>query len=106
MNQKFYTIAIATLIDTFTVYEEKLILRGFDAPVSCLANASTEQNSTILWGQFYFTNMLISETPKFTINATEMIIHNVAIEDEGEYACFSEEAFLVYTVTDITVACT
>ena len=34
-----------------------------------------------------------------------MIIHNVTVEDEGEYACYSEEIAIVYTVIDIIVTC-
>ena len=105
MELKFYTIISIAVTDTFTVYKEKMMLRDFDVPVSCLVNASTEKNNTILWGEFYFTYMLITEAPKYTINVTELIIHNVTIEDEGKYACFSEETALVYTVTDIIVAC-
>jgi len=83
-----------------------MILHGFDIPVSCLVDATIEQNSTILWGQFYPYYMLISETLKYTKNEIKLIIHNVSIEDGGEYACFSAETAMVYTVIDTFVTCT
>ena len=82
-----------------------MLLRGVDNVISCSVNASIEQNNTILWAQFYPANMLITETLKYTINTTELIIHNVNVEDEGEYACYSEEIAIVYTVIDIIVTC-
>ena len=48
---------------------------------------------------------MISETLKYTINTTELIIYNVTVEDGGQYACYSEEIAIVYTVIDIIVAC-
>ena len=62
------------------------------------------QNNTIAWVQFY-PNILISETPKYTLDETELVIHNVTTEDEGEYACYSEEIAIVYTVISIAVSC-
>ena len=96
---------IVTVTDAFIVFEERMILRDVDILISCSVDVSIEQNNTILWAQFYPTNMLISETLKYTINATELIIHNVTVEDEGEYACYSEEIAIVYTVIDIIVTC-
>ena len=29
----------------------------------------------------------------------------VTVEDEGEYACYSEEIAIVYTVVDVIVTC-
>ena len=49
--------------------------------------------------------MSISESLKYTINTTELLIHNLTVEDEGEYACYSEELAIVYAVIDITVTC-
>ena len=49
--------------------------------------------------------MLISETQKYTLNETELIIHNMTIADEGDYACYSEEIAIVYTVIDVSVTC-
>ena len=82
-----------------------MLLRGVDNVINCSVDASIEQNNTIQWVQFYPTKMLISETLKYTINPTELIIHNVTVEDEGEYACYSEEIAIVYTVIDIIVTC-
>ena len=82
-----------------------MILNGFDIRIDCSVNSSIEQNNTILWAQFYPLKVLISETLKYTINATELIIHNVTVEDEGEYACYSEEIAIVYTVVDVIVTC-
>ena len=82
-----------------------MILNHSDILISCSIDVSIEQNNTILWAQFYPTKMLISETLKYTINATELIIYNVTVEDEGEYACYSEEIAIVYTVIDIIVTC-
>ena len=96
---------IVTVTGAFIGYEERMVLRGVDILISCSVDVSIEQNNTILWAQFYPTNMLISETLKYTINATELIIHNVTVEDEGGYACYSEEIAIVYTVIDIIVTC-
>ena len=82
-----------------------MILSGLDLLISCSVDASIKQNNTILWAQFFPRNVLISETLKYTINATELIIHNVTVEDEGEYACYSEEIAIVYAVVDIIVTC-
>ena len=49
--------------------------------------------------------MLISETLKYTINTTELIIHNVTVEDGGQYACYSEEIAIVYMIIDTIVTC-
>ena len=54
---------------------------------------------------FILLIMLISETLKYTINPTKLIIHNVTVEDEGEYACYSEEIAIVYTIIDTIVTC-
>ena len=96
---------IVTVTDIFTVFEERMVLCGVDILISCSVDVLIEQNNTILWAQFYPTNMLISETLKYTINATELIIHNVTVEDKGEYACYSEEIDIVYTVIDIVSRC-
>ena len=98
-------ISIVAVADAFTVYEERMILNGVDILISCSVDALIEQNNTILWAQFYPFNVLISETLKYTINATELIIHSVTVEDEGEYACYSEEIAIVYTVVDVIVTC-
>ena len=98
-------MAIVAVTDAFTVYEEEMILSGFDILIDCSVNSSIEQNNTILWAQFDPLNVLISETLKYTINATELIIYNVTVEDEGEYACYSEEIAIVYTVVDVIVTC-
>ena len=82
-----------------------MVLRGVDTLISCLVDATIEQNNTILWALFYPYNMLISETQKYTLNETELTIHNVTIEDEGDYACYSEEIAIVYTVIDVIVTC-
>ena len=96
---------IVSFTDAFTVYEEEMILSGLDLLISCSVDALIEQNNTILWAQFCPLNVLISEALKYTINATELIIHNVTVEDEGEYACYSEEIAIVYTVVDVIVTC-
>ena len=69
-----------------------------------IINCSVEQNSTIVWAQFY-PNKLISESLKYTIHATELIVHNVSTDDAGEYACYSEELAIAYTVIDVIVTC-
>ena len=97
-------MSIVAVTGAFTVFEEEMILSGFDMIIHCSVDTSIEQNNTILWARFY-PNMLITETLKYTINATELIIHNVTVEDEGEYACYSEEIAIVYTVIDIIVTC-
>ena len=90
--------SVVAVADIFTVYREKMVLRGVDIIISCLLDATIEQNNAILWALFYPYNMLISETLKYTIIETELIIHNTTIEDEGEYACYSKETAKVYTV--------
>ena len=99
-------MSIVAVTGAFTVFEEEMILRSFDIIIDCSVDASIEQNNTILWARFNPSNMLISETLKYTINTTELIIHNVTVDDEGEYACYSEEIAIVYTVIDIIVTCT
>ena len=86
-----------------TVHEKEMTLSGFDILINCSVDVSIEQNSIIRW--VWFDLGLISETLKYTINATELIIYNVTVEDEGEYACYSEEIAIVYTVIDIIVTC-
>ena len=99
-------MSIVAVTGAFTAFEEEMILRHFDIIIHCSVDASTEQNNTILWARFFPpANMLITETLKYTINTTELIIHNATVEDEGEYACYSEELAKVYTVIDIIVIC-
>ena len=88
-----------------TVHEKERALRGFDILINCLVDVSIEQGSNILWVWLGLNLGLISETLKYTTNTTELIIHNVTVEDEGEYACYSEELAKVYTVIDIIVTC-
>ena len=95
------TISIVAVTDAFTVYKERKVSFGFDVLINCSVEFIIEQNNTILWAQFYPFNMLISETLKYTLNDSELIIHNVTVEDEGKYACYSEEIAIVYTVTHI-----
>ena len=97
--------SIVAVADTFTLFEERMALRGVDTLISCLVDATIEQNNTILWALFYPYNMLISETQKYTLNETELTVHNVTIEDEGDYACYSKEIAIVYTVIDVIVTC-
>ena len=79
---------------------EVTILRGSDMTINC----SVEQNGTIAWAHLY-PNNLISESLKYTISATELIVHNVSADDEGEYACYSEELAIAYAVVNVTVTC-
>ena len=73
--------------------------------INCSIGVVTEQNNTIAWGRFNPTSMLISETLKYSVNTAELIIHNVSGEDKGEYACYSEELAIAYTIINITVIC-
>ena len=73
--------------------------------ITCSVNVSVEQNSTITWANSYTQMTLINEKQKYTINATKLIIHNITLEDEGEYICYSEELAIAYTVMDIIVIC-
>ena len=86
------------------VYGERTVLRGNDMIINCSLGTSVEQNSTIAWAHLY-PNKLISESLKYTINATELIIHNVSTDDKGEYTCYSEELAIVYSVVDVIVTC-
>ena len=99
--------SVIAVTGTFTVYEERIALCGFDLLISCSVNVSLNQSSTIAWANlYYYTSMMLaSETQKYTINATELTIHNITVEDEGEYVCYSEELAIVYAVMDIIVAC-
>ena len=99
------TISIVAITGALTVHEREMAQSGFDILINCSVDVSIEQNSTILWVWLGFDLGLISETLKYTINATELIVHNVTVEDEGEYACYSEEIAIVYTVVDIIVKC-
>ena len=49
--------------------------------------------------------ILINEKQKYTINGTKLIIHNISLEDEGEYVCYSEELAIAYTMMDIIIQC-
>ena len=74
--------------------------------INCAVDFSVEQNNTIAWANvLYFSGMVISESLKYTINTTELLIYNLTVEDEGEYACYSEELAIVYAVIDIIVTC-
>ena len=75
--------------------KREIIFRGFDMLINCSVDISIKQNNTIAWIQFD-PNVLISETFKYAINSTELIIHNITAEDEEEYACYSEEMAVVY----------
>ena len=72
--------------------------------INCSNGVVTEQNNTITWVRFN-SNIPISETLKYSVNTAELIIHNVSIEDIGEYACYSEELAIAYTIINITVIC-
>ena len=100
-----YVIAVT---DAFTVHDERKVLHGLDLLINCSVDVSLEQNNTIAWGYnyMYYTFMILaSETQKYTINTTKLIIHNITVEDEGEYVCYSEELAVVYTVVNIIVTC-
>ena len=97
-------ISIVVVADAFTVREEKMVSRGHDVLINCSVDVSVEQNNTIVWGNV-FTEMVISESLKYSINTTELSIHNITVEDEGDYICYSEELAIVHTITDITVTC-
>ena len=97
-------ISIVVVADAFTVREEKMVSRGHDVLINCSVDVSVEQNNTIVWG-YVFTKMLISESLKYSINTTELSIHNITVEDEGDYICYSEELAIVYAITYITVTC-
>ena len=99
------TISIVAITGALTVHEREMAQSGFGILINCSVDVSIEQNSTILWVWLGFDLGLISETLKYTINAPELIVHNVTVEDEGEYACYSEEIAIVYTVVDIIVKC-
>ena len=73
--------------------------------INCLANVSVEQNNTIVWVANPFNEMLISESLKHTMNATELLIHNITFYEEGLYACYSEELDIAYKIIDIIVKC-
>ena len=97
--------SIVIFAGSFTVYEERtMALYGFDTLINCSVDPLVEQNSTIAWAQFY-PQMLISETLKYTINATKLIIHNVTTEDERYYICYSKELAILYTIIDVIVTC-
>ena len=73
--------------------------------IDCSVNVSIEQNNTIAWVKFYPDMLWISDTFKYTINSTELTIHNVTAEDEGKYACYSEEKAVVFAVINLHVIC-
>ena len=103
-----HTISLHTFAftGTFTFHEDKIASRGYDVLINCAVDFSVEQNNTIAWANvLYFSGMLISESLKYTMNTTELLIHNLTVEDEGEYACYSEELAIVYAVIDIIVTC-
>ena len=103
-NNNIHYYVIVTDVLT-TVHEKETAPRGFDIQINCLVDVSIEQSSNILWVWFGLNLGLISETLKYTTNATELIIHNITVDDEGEYACYSEEIAIVYAVIDIIVTC-
>ena len=97
-------ITIHFVTDDLTVYEERAELRGKDVIINCSVSVSVEQSNTIVWTKLY-PNTLISESLKYTLNITELTIHNVSADDAGEYACYSEEVAIAYTIINVTVAC-
>ena len=49
---------------------------------------------------------MITETSKYHMNSSELIIRNAAVDDKGIYACYSSDTYTVYkTINIVSIEC-
>ena len=90
-----------TLIDD----ESRTAIRdnNHDLAFNCATDISIQHNSNIAWAHVLNDEVfMITETSKYQINSFELIIHDATRDDAGTYACYANDTYTVYKVTNIS----
>ena len=88
-----------TLID-----ESRIAIRDNDHNLvfDCSVNASIQQNNNIAWARvLHDAVFVITDTIKYNVTQTELVIHNADRNDNGSYACYANDTYKVHKVIHI-----
>ena len=74
-----------------------------DLVFNCSTSISVLQDDKIGWAHVLDDPVfVITETHKYSMSSSELIIHNATRDDKGKYACYANDSNTVYKVIDIT----